>query len=356
MSPDPVAFYVHHHGSGHATRTRVLAAALPSEVPVHVFTSAPERFKGWERGTVHTLPPDVAPDRDPARDLLEDQVLHYAPVEVPDVSRRMALIANWIAEHRPAWFIVDLSVEVALFVRLCGVRVALVRLHGHRDDLAHRGAFGLADRLLAPFPAELEDAHTPAWVRGKTTYLGAFSRYDHRTEDRLSCRQLLGLPPDARIATVINGRGGGARVPSEWAKIAAAVPDWLFLLVGEVDPDSATGPGNLRAAGRQSDTFPWLRAADVVVGSGGTNTMFEIGAARVPYLSLPEPRPFDEQHCKMEALQRHGLTRIVPPGLPPAAWREWLEAAREQEVKGWDDLFASPPLSAILKELLVRPR
>ncbi|THH40374.1 hypothetical protein [Neolewinella litorea] len=351
MLPSPVGFYAHHHGAGHATRTRLLANALPRNVPVHVFTSATERFAGWERGQVHALPPDVTRGRDPALDLLQGQVLHYAPVDQPGVQQRMALLADWIARHRPSLFVVDLSVEVALFVRLCGVRTTLVRLHGRRDDPAHLAAFGLAERLIAPFPAALEDAHTPQWIREKTLYLGAFSRYDDRTEGRVECRMKLGLSVDERVVTVINGEGGGAREQGQWARIAEAVPEWTFLLVGQVMA-SGSEPGNLRAVGRQDDTFPYLRAADVVVGSGGTNTMFEIGAARTPYLSLPEPRPFDEQACKMRALERLGLTRIVDPKLSPTQWREALERARQQPVGEWDSLFAGRSLRDAAAELL----
>ena len=336
----PVAFYVHHHGRGHANRTRLLTERWATDAPLHVFTSAPEPFRDWTAGELHVLPPDVRPDRDPTLDLLQDRVLHYAPVDLPGLQLRMATLAKWIAEHRPALFVVDLSVEIALFVRLCGCRTALVRLHGYRDDPAHTAAFRLADYLIAPFPAQLEDAHTPAWVRAKTTYLGTFSRYDHRQETRADCRQQLRLPAAQHIITVITGAGGGARVQRMWREVARATPDWLFLLVGRVGETSAPMPANLRYIGFVSDTFLYLRAADVVVGSGGTNTMMEVGAARVPFLSTPEERPFGEQRCKMEALQRLGLTRIVPEHIKPEEWTGLLEEARNMDVGGWDGLPA----------------
>lgn len=338
MSPRPVGFYVHHHGSGHANRTRLLAARLAPGVPVHVFTSAPEAFADWTRGTVHPLPADTVPERDPRQDLLSDEVLHYAPVDLAPLQDRMALLANWFATARPEYFVVDLSVEIALFARLCGVRTALMRLHGHRDDPAHRAAFGLAEHLLAPFPEILEDAHTPAWVRRKTTYLGAFSRYDARTESRSEARRQLALPDEARVLTVVNGTGGGAQDQSRWTAIARACPDWIVLLVGFLSATGGSVP-NLRPVGRVADTFPYLKAADVVVGSGGTNTMMEIGAARVPFLSLPEKRPFGEQRCKMEALARLGLTEIGDPELPPRSWPALLEHVRRMDTSDWDLVF-----------------
>ena len=340
--PRPIGFYVHHHGSGHANRTRLLADRLPARVPVHVFTSAADRFAGWERGTVHELPPDTAPDRDPAGDLLTDEVLHYAPVDLPGLQHRMAHMASWIAENRPSLFVVDLSVEVLLLARLCGAPTALVRLHGHRDDPAHRAAFRLAEWLIAPFPPSLEDSHTPDWVRHKTYYLGAFSRYDQRTETREACRRELQLPSEGRILTVINGAGGGAQEISRWEAVAQACPDWTILLVGKL-PASTRDLENLKPVGYVPDTFPYLKAADVVVGSGGTNTMMEVGAARVPFLSLPEPRPFDEQSCKMRALERLGLTRSVSADLAPAEWGKLLETARRQDTRAWERVFGWRP-------------
>ena len=53
---------------------------------------------------------------------------------------------------------------------------------------------------------------------------------------------------------------------------------------------------------------------------------------------MPEERPFAEQRCKMEALQRLGLTRIVPDGIGSGEWAELLEEARTMDVGGWDGL------------------
>ena len=326
MPDRPVGFYVHHHGGGHANRCKLLARRYHPRL-VSVFTSAPERFAGWTGGRVIPLPPDVSPQRDPAGDLLTDRVLHYAPVDLPDLSRRMAILADYIAEAQPERFIVDLSVEVALFARLCGARVDLVRLHGHRNDPAHTAAFQLADRLLAPFAPELEDAHTPQWVRDKTDYLGNFSRYDDRRETRAAARRGRGWGDDERVVTVINGSGGGERDTNYWIACARALPEWQWHLVGKLEP-TEDAPGNFHVAGFVDDTFPYLKGADVVIGSGGTNTMMEILAAGVPYLSLPEPRPFDEQVCKMRALERLGKTRVIETLPEPPAWRAYFSDVR----------------------------
>lgn len=351
-SPDssPVAFYVHHHGSGHATRAKLLAEHWPTSAPIHVFTSAPERFADWPTDRLHPLPPDTEPGRDPTEDLLTGQVLHYAPHHCTGVSARMAIISNWIAEHQPALFVVDLSVEIALFARLCGVPVALMRLHGFRSDPAHEAAFRLADVLLAPFPRRLEDRHTPDWVAKKTIYLGTFSRYDQRAETQSECRAALGFPEDDRLVTIINGSGGGQRSARYWSCVAAQNPGYTFLLVGKVSAaDEARD--NLRRIGYVTDTFPYLKAADVVIGSGGTNTMHEVAAAGARFLSIPEQRPFGEQCCKMEALQRQGLTYAVSTSTGTEAWTELLLRAEKLTPGRWSLLRREGTLTAALSAL-----
>ena len=348
----PIAFYVHHHGSGHATRCKQIAACWPDDSPVHVFTSAPRYFEGWGGGTVHKLDMDTEEGRDPARDMLDGQVLHYAPVGLRNVSRRMATIATFIAERNPKLFIVDLSCEVALFARLCGAKVALVRLHGYREDPAHVAAFQLSDVLLAPFPPCLEDEHTAAWVRDKTIYLGLFSRYDRRVESTEECRAAIGAPGKT-LVTVVNGSGGGHRKVDHWSAIARANPEYHFYLLGHLD-QTPNDQLNLTLVGYVENTYTYLRAADIIVGSGGTNTMSEVAAAGGRYLSLPEPRPFNEQVYKMQALERYGLTRILPNELAPKEWSKWFRRARDLQPGRWRKLRYSADLQSAIDTLAQR--
>ena len=353
--PAPIGFYVHHHGSGHATRCRQIAAAWPDASPIHVFTSAPRYFSDWQGGTVHALPMDTEVGRDPAGDTLEGQIVHYAPVGLHAVSRRMATMATWIAERQPKLFVVDVSCEVTLFARLCGARVALVRLHGFRRDLAHVAAFQLADVLLAPFPPSLEDEHTETWVREKTIYLGLFSRYDDRTESKAAAVAAIGADKyrGQTLVTVVNGSGGSDRRVAFWEEVARDNPDHHFLLLGHLDAE-ASPVANVTTVGYAADTYPYLKSADVIVGSGGTNTMSEIGAATGRYLSLPEPRPFNEQVYKMRALERYGLTRVVALDADAKDWTKWLRRAGDLRPARWRELRSGTQLPNAVAELAHR--
>ncbi|PHI21704.1 hypothetical protein CEQ90_02195 [Lewinellaceae bacterium SD302] len=347
----PIGFYVHHHGSGHATRVRQLASYWMGKRPVHVLTSAPRFFSGWKGGRVHILPPDVSPDRDPRTDLRHGRVFHYAPVEVDTLPERMAMISGFISEFRPVAMVVDLSVEVSQFCRLCGVPVITTRLHGKRDDLAHLEAWRNSAALLAPFPARMEDEHTPSWVKDKTIYLGAYSRYDGRP-DNLRNPLLRDRMPGRLLAVVINGSGGGAHDLSYWCTVAKRHDHWQWWLLGEcLERAEAEFPGNLSIYGHQLDTYPFLRAADVVIGSGGTNTVFEIGAAEKPFCCLPEERPFEEQLYKAKALARLGLATVCTERPKLEEWAAILEKTRHLDPNGWRKIRRSNGLEFAYQQL-----
>ena len=75
--------------------------------------------------------------------------------------------------------LVDVSVEVALLARLCGVPFAYLRQTGERDDPPHQLAYRWAAGLLAPFPEWLEPARDAGLgPRAKTAYVGAITRFD----------------------------------------------------------------------------------------------------------------------------------------------------------------------------------
>ena len=61
----------------------------------------------------------------------------------------MALIARWIDETRPVAIVVDVSVEVALFVRLLGVPVIVMAMPGERIDGPHALVHQIADHIIA---------------------------------------------------------------------------------------------------------------------------------------------------------------------------------------------------------------
>ncbi|NKS35329.1 hypothetical protein GS488_06635 [Rhodococcus hoagii] len=145
-----IGYYVHHHGRGHLTRARTLAGRL--DTPVVALTSLalehPHPFR------------EVVPlDRDDASTApcnpTAGGALHWAPLQDPGLRSRMATLADWIRTARPRAMIVDVSVEVATFVRLMGVPTVVIAMPGERDDAVHRVAYDVADHIIAAWPREL---------------------------------------------------------------------------------------------------------------------------------------------------------------------------------------------------------
>ena len=84
----------------------------------------------------------------------------------------------------PAAVVIDVSVEVAIYVRLLGVPVIVVAVAGERTDAPHLLIHRLADHIVAAWPPEL---HEPSWLRSyadKTSYVGGISRFDGREPEQ----------------------------------------------------------------------------------------------------------------------------------------------------------------------------
>lgn len=294
-------WYIHHHGAGHLTRFLAVRPHLPGRVVV--FSSLPE--------------PDVLPaattwlrlDRDDARapgapdpagaDPTAGGLLHWAPLGHAGHARRFAAIAGAIAGRRFDRFVVDVSAEVALFVRLLGVATVVVTQPGDRDDTPHRLAYASASRVLAPWPV---GAH-PSPATTALVEVGGISRFDGRTRQ---------AAPEPGTVLVL----GGGVSESDLAHAAAATPGARW-----------------ERAGSSASTWladPWeaLQRAEVVVTAAGQNSVADLAAAGARAVVVPQPRPFDEQTATGRVLAGRGLA-VVEPSWPDArAWTSVLDRAR----------------------------
>lgn len=303
IDPPRIGIYVHHHGGGHAARDGAVAAALRRRgAAVTQLSSVPGERLG--PGEHVELPLDTDRGLDPGETPPE---LHFAPLGSPGLSRRMATIAAWIAAWRPDLLLVDVSVEVAMLARLCGVRVAYLRQSGARDDPPHRLAYRWAAGLLAPFPEWLEPASTPDEVRAKTGYVGAITRFDGMARPRARGRP--------RRAIVLGDVGAELH-----ATIAGAARDWEVIGPRPVD-------------------LELLSRCAVVVAPGGANTVAEAAFARCGLVCMPRPRPFDEQVARGRDLARDGAAVVLPAPPPPERWPAILAEAwsRRDVLAGWAD-------------------
>jgi hypothetical protein len=276
-----VGWYIHHHGNGHLHR---FEAVRPHLCATTAFSSL-QRPCSLTADEWVELPMDAPCDASRC-DPTAGGALHWAPLRHNGLRERMARIAQWIVQSRPDAFVVDVSVEVALLVRLMGVPVIWMAQRGARGDAAHRSAYAAASAIIAPWTRSTQrDEHGGA-MPAKTRYVGAVSRFD---DHRVS------TSPGEHRVFVVAGQGGDRLQMREVHRAArATAPKWNWTI----------------EIGRGLDSeamWQHLMRADVVVSTAGSNLIAEVAAARRPLICLPQPRPFDEQLCHAHTLNAVAL-------------------------------------------------
>ena len=288
------------------------------------------------------LPPDKVEyvPKLPINQKCQTYSFHYAPYYSDAYCQRAVAIANWVAKTKPTAVIVDVSAEITQYLRWLGVPVIGMRQHGDRSDTPHLCGYDAAYKLLAPYPESLEVA-IPSWIRDKTIYAPGFSRYSARQETRADARKQLNLSPTQKVVLTINGRGGNKHSLAKVIAAAEATPEWLWLVVGETEGGYQNLPTNVDLRGWCDDTYIYLKAADVAIASGGHNTVMEIGTAKVPFLCIPESRPFDEQQSKAELLEKLGLCMLADRFPNSNSIGSILNELSELDISKWGQIMAS---------------
>jgi len=300
-----IGWYVHHHGRGHLTRMLAIAPHLDAEIVCFSSLAQPDALPAGV--TWITLPRDDDPaPRLPHDDPAVRGALHWAPLHHPGHRSRFATIAAAVAGLRLAAFVVDVSVEVTLLVRLLGVPVVVITQPGVRDDDPHRLGYAAAERIIAPWPREVYAPGHLTALGERVAFVGGISRFAGR-----------GGADGSRGGTVVLlGGGGGAAVSSEDVAAAerATGSAWLALGVG--------------AARWRPDPWEALTTASAVVSWAGQNAVADVAAAAAPAIVIPQERPFDEQHATATALGRAGLAVVAERWPDPPQWPALIERAR----------------------------
>lgn len=305
-----IGWYVHHVGVGHLHRARSIMAAGSEEVTV---LSSLRRPADWDGEWIEL----ARDDADPAPlDVDAGGRLHWVPEHDPGLRSRMAAISAWICRARPRVFVVDISVEVALLVRLHGVPVVTVALPGDRGDAAHALGYDVARLILACWPDD-----TDGIVRGLTAVasarlrpIGAISRFGRRADDP---------DPQPRTVLVLSGAGGSDLDPGRIDAARSATPGWRWTVL-DGTPETWV-----------ADPWPLIVGADVIVTHAGQNAIADVAAARRPAIVIPQRRPHDEQRSTARALAAEGYPVVVLPEFPADGWAELLERARHLDGADW---------------------
>jgi Glycosyltransferase family 28 C-terminal domain len=306
-----IGYYVHHVGHGHQHRAEALAAAMGE--PVTGFSSLPAPA-GWTGPWIHL-------DRDDDDEIEVDRTardrLHWAPLGHRGLRQRMAEIAAWIRHVSPTAFVVDVSVEVALLVRLHGIPVVTVAPPGERGDQAHRLGFDVSDGVVGCWPPEATGmlrGVSPS-VSQRLTHVGALSRFPVASP---ATRR-----PGPRRVVLLSGTGGHTLEREDLQVARQETPDWEWTVL-----DRELGTWS-------DDPYPLLLDADVVVTTAGENALAEVAAARKPAVVVPQDRPHDEQRVAAEALWVGGWPALVVDAWPHQDWAKRLEQAATLDGQDW---------------------
>lgn len=309
-----IAWYVHHHGWGHLTRMQAIRPHLDDEVTV--FSSLPEPESSPPRTTWVQLPSDsdavVGPDgvsreAHELGDVTANGSLHWAPVGHPGHQARLSAIAEWVAVHPTAAFVVDVSVEIAMLARLMGVPTILFAQPGERTDAPHRLGYDLADRILTPWPQGTIEA-TALAGREQVRPIGGVSRYDGRAR--------VAAGDDHARRVLFLGRALDADRLAEAIELLRA-DGWVVESAGANGDD------------RVDDVWPLLCRATVVVSAAGQNSIADLAAADARAVVIAQERPFGEQEDMARVLAAQGFAQSLPVDATPSQVLDGIRRAAD---------------------------
>jgi UDP-N-acetylglucosamine--N-acetylmuramyl-(pentapeptide) pyrophosphoryl-undecaprenol N-acetylglucosamine transferase len=234
-----------------------------------------------------------------------------------------AELVAWMEQESPDLLFVDGPPDVALFARLAGVPVVVLRRHGRRTPAQRQ----LLDRTvlgaLAPYTEDLGPGDDPTPTR--TVHTGLLSRFAGRPRDRARARHDLGIEANARLVTVLCGKEGPGVSTSELLATAEATPGWSWQLVGE---EASGAPHEaVRPLGWVADPWPHLVAADVVIAGASLSAVAEAADAEVPLIVVSRPSAASEERRFADALGAVGAALPLAAWLAPGRWAATLDAA-----------------------------
>lgn len=310
-----VAYYAHHHGSGHLQHAHDLITT--TDHSVLVLSSKEIDTSEWkDRATSVVLPSDVVE----GYSSLEDQPYHYTPSS-PLIRQRSHHILTALHDFNPDIVIVDVSVEVASFIKLAGYPVVYRFMHGDRTDPAHQNMYSIANRLIAYFPDTLQPVSLSPTLLQKTNFTGMLA----------PALTNVGPASSQRSVVVLTSSGEYGVHAADVRAAALQTPDWTWTVVGKLKHDDSTVlPPNCRPVGFVNDPDTYLAKASVIVSSGGHNAVARSIAHKRPLIITPEARPYMEQLCFAQELF-HNFDIPYAASWHEVNWVHLLESTAAQD-------------------------
>lgn len=343
--PYNYCFYIHHHGAGHLMR----AVAIANKMPEHQITFIGSDLMRHANAIpdyvdcIH-LPMDTPTKQDRYAKSESKSFLHYTPLNVHGLLERNGLMIDFFRRNPQTIIIVDVSSEVTLLARLCGIPSVVIRQHGNRTDPAHALAYESAELIVAPFSQEMDTpVNHPFW--NKTLYAGGFSRYT-------DCKPTLDC--EAKNIGILIGEGGSPINSAFVHHLRKELPKEVKLhVVGKVESTSSLdNQTHVFYHGRVDNPQEALQTCSRVICNAGHNTIMELADLRKKIICIPAERPFNEQTDKAFQLERLGCAvTVLEQHMYTVDWNACLNYADCIDLERLQKLTSSKSISNIKKGL-----
>lgn len=318
-----ILIYVHHHGAGHLKRMQQLVPAIQPLATLTFVTCHEEMRKKVQEAftgcAVYNLPSKWSEDGTyPARTYAQAfEGIGFCQT----AAARNEAFCSLLTHNKFDLFISDVSAELTILARQCGVKVVMQRHSGCTwKDPTQVFAYDCAEALYAPYAEKLE---LPEFAHhNKTYYLGFFGT-------------VTAAPSiDASVITLIHGE---ERVIS--AVVASFADTSLKLNVVGGLPNSGLSIPGINFLGPTSDIGGAIHG-NVVICSAGNNLLSELSTLNKSLVLIPENRPYDEQAAKAKMMEMTGYGVNLQS--------EHLEASRLSIIEQVENrLSNSPPMQSL---------
>ena len=283
-----IGYYVNNHGIGHLNRLYCLDKELRSmniDYKLYVFAEHIEKVLKLDLNpsTEFIRLPEVIWDSSSAH-----MAYHCLPI---DYKEYFSPIVKSCIDNNIHTFVSDLSVEVALAVRLHVNKLIYILLHGSRTDVPHKIICKEADKVIVPFSVALTDYYLQK-INKETSisYSGGFTKLQYESQIE---EYPMAYCKDRKNVLIILGTGGH-NFTEDYIDVDTA--KYNVVLLGVESP-------NFKSY-KFTNPYNYLRCADVVVANAGDSIVHEVSYFNKPYICIPEERPFEEQMIKAKSLKR----------------------------------------------------
>ena len=280
-----ILYYIHHHGFGHITRFRKLKPELEKFSTVEIVSQDKSIAKMYPRNRFYQL---RAKEKSINRRTF-DSAFEGIPLSKDSINRVLSFVSI-LEESKPDIFISDVSAELTILARSCGIKTMMMRHSGNIEtDITQVFAYECADKLFAAYPEDLELDNYP--YHGKTEYLGFLNNeklfsFDNRIDGYTI------IHPDRKVIS----------------QIVSVLPQDVVIDVYGCDSTPVRGTNWF---GRVPNVVDRI-ITDKVIASCGNNLVSELIQARYKCAFVPEDRPYDEQFAKAKALNNINVATYIP--------------------------------------------